>query len=117
MSIITSKQRKARTLIDPIVVLFFATLILLMFFAVFTGSLKYTVNSWLATFGDAPTKLSANSTPSFAADQRYWGSNCSHGWSSDAACDDIVLRSQSCAVSVNSAYCSAYESYMQDLTK
>ena len=117
MSIITSKQQKGRILIDPIVVLFFATLILLIFFAVFTGNLEYTVNSWLATFDDGPTNLSANSMPSFAADQQYWESNCSHGWSSDSTCDAIELRSQACVDSINSVYCSEYKSYLQNFAK
>jgi hypothetical protein len=117
MSIITSKQQKRHNLLDPIVVLFFATLILLMFFAVFTGNLENTWNSWLVTFDDAPTNLSANSTPSFAADQRYWESNCSHGWSSDSTCENIELRSQTCVNSINSVYCSEYESYLQNFAK
>jgi hypothetical protein len=113
MSIITSKRQKRHILVDPILVLFFATLILLMFFAVLTGNIENTLNSWLVTFDDASTNLSANSTPSFAADQRYWEANCSHGWTSGSACEDIALRSQSCVISVESAYCSAYKDYMK----
>jgi len=113
MSIITSKQQKRHILFDPIFVLFLATLILLMFFAAFTGNIEHTLNSWLVTFDDAPTNLSANSTPSFAADQRYWEANCNHSWTSGSACEDIALRSQSCVVSIESAYCSAYAEYMK----
>lgn len=117
MSIITSKQEKRHILVDPIFVLFLATVILLMFFAALTGSIEHTLDSWLLTFDDAPTNLSTNSTPSFAADQRYWESNCSHGWSSDSTCDDIELRSQGCVDGINSIYCSEYKSYLQNFAK
>ena len=51
---------------------------------------------------------------SFTSDQDYWNENCSYGWASDATCDAIVSRVQSCLVNKSSLYCSAYETYMRE---
>jgi len=112
MSIITSIHQKRNYLLDPILILFITTLILLTFFAVFTGNVEHILNSWWTAFDNAPTRVSVDQAPSFAADQAYWEANCSPGWASDAACEVIALRSQSCQASVDSAYCSAYDNYL-----
>ena len=113
MSIITSKQTKRQTVVDPILILFVSVLVVLLVFAftvanrdLFTSNVNQNTDS--ITVG-----LSLNSNVSFAADERYWDANCSTGWSSDAGCDAIVARTQACSVSVDSAYCSAYENYLQ----
>ena len=113
MSIFTSKQQKSRGLIDPIFILFFFALAFLMIFAVATGNLDDSLGNLLGSFGSGSTSLSLKSEPSFAADQQYWEANCSRGWSSDSMCEDIVLRSQSCSISTDSAYCSEYDKYLQ----
>lgn len=114
MSILTSKQQKSHVLIDPILILFFSALVLLTFFALFTGNVRDFVSDALGSIDKAPATLSINSQPSFAADQQYWEANCSRGWSSDSMCENIVLRSQSCSVSSESAYCSEYNRYLQE---
>jgi hypothetical protein len=113
MSIITSKQQKRHSLLDPIFYLFIATLILLIYFAALTGNIDYTLNTWWTAFEDTPTRVSVDRAPSFATDQAYWQANCSHRWTSDSACEAITLRSQSCKASVDSAYCSAYNNYLK----
>ena len=117
MTILSSKQRKRDGVIDPVFILLFGTLILLMFFAVFTGDVDVSVNNVLEYFGDIPTRMSLTSQPSFAVDQQYWEAYCSHGWSSDAICETIASRSQSCSISADSAYCSEYANYLQQYRK
>ena len=114
MSIITSNQPKRQTVVDPIFVLFISVLVVLLVFA-FTAANRNLIGNLLQTSVNAPAGLSIDSEVSFASDQRYWSEYCDSGWSSDSACDAIVARSQSCTASVDSAYCSAYESYLQEL--
>src|SRR5215208_4477359 len=106
MSILSSKQQKSHSLVDPTFILFFSALVLLMFFAVFTGDPSHPLRDLLGSLDKAPVGLSLQPDPSFAADQQYWDTNCSRGWSSDSMCEAIVLRSQSCSISLDSAYCS-----------
>ena len=113
MTTLSSKQHKRHGRIDPILIMFFCTLILLMFFAGFTGDISDSISDMLGSLGNTSTRLSLNTQPSFAADQQYWETNCSHGWSSDSMCETIVNRSQSCSISVDSAYCSEYATYLQ----
>lgn len=117
MSIITSNQQKRESILDPIFLLFISVLVVLLVFAVAAANRNYFVENVLQTYGSAPAGLSLNSEFSFAADQRYWSENCDSGWSSDSVCDAIVARTQSCTISVDSAYCSAYESYLQQFRK
>ena len=116
MSTISSKQAKRQALVDPMLVL--AILVLILAFLVltpFSDNLYNSTGSVLGSFGGDSASLSSNSTVSFASDQKYWDANCAHGWSVDAMCETIVARSQSCLVSVNSAYCSQYENYLDRL--
>jgi hypothetical protein len=115
MSIITSNQPKKQTLVDPIFILFFSVLLVLLVFAISAANGNYLVEKLLQTNDNAPAGLSLNSTVSFASDKLYWSEYCDSGWSADAACDAIVARTQACSTSVDSAYCSAYESYLQEL--
>jgi len=114
MSTISSKQEKSHGLVDPIYVLVFLVLILaLLVLGPLTGNINNSFSGALGTLGKSPAGVSARAEVSFTSDQRYWDANCSHGWSSDSSCDNIVLRSQSCVAEVASAYCSAYADYLQ----
>jgi len=114
MSLITSNQQKRQSSVDPIFILFFSVLLVLLVFAISAANGNYFVEKLLQTNDSAPAGLTLNSQVSFATDQRYWSENCDSGWSSDSACDAIVARTQACSASVDSAYCSAYESYLQE---
>ena len=116
MSIITSNQPKRESIVDPIFFLFISVLVVLLVFAVAAAN-RNLIGNLLQTSDNAPAGLSLNAEVSFAADQRYWSENCDSGWSSDSACDAIVARAQSCTASVDSAYCSAYENYLQEFSK
>ena len=116
MSIITSNQTKRQTVVDPIFVLFVSVLVVLLVFA-FTAANRNLIGNLLQTSVNPPAGLSLNSEVSFASDQRYWSEYCDSGWSSDSVCDAIVARAQSCTASVESAYCSAYENYLQEFSK
>lgn len=76
------------------------------------SSFSGTVSAWTDTSPDATLTLGRG--PVFAADQRYWDANCAHGWHGDAGCAEITQRVQSCRISLASAYCSAYDRYMQE---
>jgi hypothetical protein len=115
MSIITSSQQKRQSFVDPIFILFFSVLVVLLVFAVFAANRNYIIENVLQTYDSGSAGLSLNGEVSFASDQRYWSTYCDSGWSSDSGCDAIVARAQSCTTSVDSAYCSAYESYLQQL--
>jgi hypothetical protein len=113
MTILSSKQQKRHGLIDPMLIMFFCTLALLMFFAAFTGDVSDSISDVLGSLGSGSTHLSASGQSSFAVDRQYWETHCSHGWSADGMCKTIASRSQSCSISVDSAYCSEYATYMQ----
>ena len=112
MSITSSKQPKKHAVLDFLLV--FLTLILVL--AALTPSNSKLYNSILTSLGTLDlinASQSAGGISSFASDLQYWNANCNHGWSSDSMCDEIVARSQSCAISTDSVYCSEYESYLQ----
>ena len=111
MSIISSKPQAHRTLIDPILVLFLFNIVLLMFFALSTGSPD--LDGLFGSSVNRSPELSLSSEPSLAADQQYWAANCTDEWSADSLCETITLRTQSCSISVDSAYCSQYDAYLQ----
>jgi hypothetical protein len=114
MSITSSKQTKKHVEVDPVIVLLFLVLVLaLLVFAPPTGSMATSFRSPFASLGNPSTNLSAVSEASFASDLKYWDTHCTHGWSSDAVCDAIVARSQSCTISMASVYCSQYENYLK----
>lgn len=113
MSIITSNQPKRQTVVDPILILFLSVVVVLLVFAFTMANRDFFTGNIAQTYDAAPAGLSLNSVVSFEVDERYWDANCSTGWSSDTICDAIVARTQSCTTSVDSAYCSAYESYLQ----
>jgi len=117
MSTISPKQTKSQGIIDPIFIL--AVLVVILTFVVFAPANKLynSVESTLGSFGNTSAGLTTNFVVSFSSDLEYWESNCSRGWSSDATCDLIVQRTQSCTYSVDSTYCSAYEKYLHKVSK
>ena len=114
MSIITSNQQKRQTTLDPIVILFVSVLLVLLVFAISAANGNFLVEKVFQFRHGATAELSLNNQVSFAADQLYWSEYCESGWSADATCDAIVARAESCSISAESAYCSAYEDYLQE---
>jgi len=117
MSIISSNQQKRHTTIDPILILFSSVLLVLLVFAISAGHGNYFLEKVLQPRNSVPAGISVNSQVSFAADKLYWSEYCESGWSTDAICDAIVARAQACSISAESAYCSAYESYLQEFNR
>ena len=114
MSTISSKQEKRHALVDPMYVLVFLVLVLaLLLVGPFAGNASNSISSALGALSGAPSGLSVDANVSFSADQQYWDANCTRGWSSDATCESIVKRVQSCSISTASAYCSEYDLYLQ----
>ena len=114
MSIITSNESKSQSMVDPIFILFISVLVVLLIFAASAAN-RNLIGSMLQSYDNVPAGLALNSEVSFASDQRYWAEYCDSGWSSNAVCDAIVARAQSCTASIDSSYCSAYEKYLQEL--
>ncbi len=112
MSIISSKQSKKHSLGDWLLAFLALTLVLLMLVPS-AGNVYNPIRIAPGTLNSMRADMPINRNVSFAADQQYWDANCNYGWSSDAGCDSIVARSQSCSISIASTYCSEYESYLQ----
>jgi len=118
MATFSSKQAKRQGLADPIFVLASTMLIgVLVVFGTLSGNMYSSVRSALGTDGSAAGPVFISKGASFVSDAQYWDANCSHGWNSDSACDTIVSRTQSCAISTASAYCSQYDTYLQQFRK
>jgi hypothetical protein len=116
MSTITSKHTKRQGSVNPNVILGLLVLILaLVVFTPLTGNLYSPLSTALGS-ADRAQIISSNANYSFSADQQYWNTNCSHGWSSNSTCDEIVTRSQACSISADSAYCSEYDSYLKQFS-
>jgi hypothetical protein len=114
MATISSNQEKKQALVNPLYVLVFLVLLLaLLLIGPLSGRTSSSINGILGALGGAPAGLSTSSDVTFASDQQYWDTNCSHGWSSDSTCETIVQRVQSCSVSTGSVYCSEYDHYLQ----
>jgi len=115
MSTISSKQAKKQGLVDPVYVLGFLVVFLaLLLYGPITDTAYSSISSSLGTLGvAAPAGEVASSVITFGSDQQYWDANCSHGWSSDSTCEDIVQRVQTCSLSNTSGYCSEYDLYLQ----
>jgi hypothetical protein len=114
MATISSNQEKGHALVNPIYVLIFLVLILaLVLLGPLSGNTYNSINSALGNLGSTFAGVSAGGIVSFTSDQQYWNANCSHGWSSDSTCENIVQRSQSCVANVTSPYCSEYDAYLQ----
>ena len=113
MATFSSKQEKKQGISNQMAVLLAVALIsVFVIFGPLNTTLYNSIDSLLASF-DGPDGVSVSTDASFTSDQNYWSDNCSHGWSSDATCDAIVSRVQSCQVGLASAYCTSNESYIQ----
>ncbi len=112
MSTISSKQIKKHGLTDFVFV-FLAVIIVLLVLLSSNVNFYNSFNTALPGLGSTHAGISTSRDVSFASDLRYWGANCSHGWSSDSTCDTIASKAQSCSVSADSVYCSEYDTYMQ----
>jgi len=115
MTTIPSKRYRNQSTTDPAAALCLALAIgILLIYGTRPGVSQ---SSFSRTLGNQSLVhgVSLSSEISFAADARYWGANCGHGWASDAACDAISARAQFCAVSVASGYCKEYDAYLQRL--
>src|SRR5262245_61667462 len=104
MSTLSSKPTKTLRPVDFLSILVFLGLIFTLLVIPFTGSNYSSLGTVLGTGHNPNASVSSSESYSFSADQQYWDANCSHGWSSNSACDDIVARSQSCSISFESAY-------------
>ena len=114
MATFPSKQKKRQDWVDPLLVLVsVAVLSMLIAFGPLNGNVDSSIGSALVAQGGAADNASSSVGVSFAADLQYWDAKCSHGWTSDATCDALVSRIQSCALGVGLAYCSEYDAYMQ----
>lgn len=116
MSTLSSKPTKRYSSVDPISVFVFLALILTLLVIPFTGNIYASFSRTLGNMDSTHANVSSTISYSFSADQQYWTANCSHGWSSNSTCDEIVTRSQACSISAESAYCSEYESYLQQVS-
>jgi len=114
MATFSSKHDKRQGLGDPISVLVSVVLVgALVILGPLNASLYNSINGVLGTMGSADG-VYTSADVSFASDEQYWDANCSHGWDSDSTCDNIILRVESCVVTIASPYCSNYENYMQE---
>jgi len=114
MSIVTSKPQK-RHVVDPIFILLFSALVILMIFALSTGNIDYLVENAVESLSSTSVRVSVVNEPSFVADQKYWDANCTRGWDSDSLCDTIAGRTQACELSADSAYCSEYKQSLKQI--
>ena len=118
MATYSSKQEKRQVFGNYIPVLITVLVIgTLVVLAPLNASFFSSLNGFLGTWNSADNVYTNAEVISFSADQTYWEANCDHGWTSDATCDGILARVESCAISVASPYCSSSESYMQEFLK
>ena len=116
MSTLSSKPTKTYKPVTFISVFVFLALILTLLVIPFTGNLYNSLSTALGPVNSTHASLSSDVNYSFSADQEYWSANCSHGWSSNSTCDEIVVRSQSCSISAESVYCSEYGNYLKQFS-
>lgn len=117
MATFPSKQEKKQGISNQMAVLLAVALIgTFVIFGPLNAAFYNSIESVLASF-DSPDGVSVSTDASFTSDQNYWSDNCIHGWSSDATCDAIVSRVQSCQVGLASTYCTSNESYIQQYFK
>jgi len=114
MATFPSKQKKRQDLVDPMLVFVsIALLSILIAFGPLNGNMYSSIPNAVVMDGGAADNASNSVGVSFASDLQYWDAKCSHGWTSDATCDALVSRIQSCALSVGLAYCSEYDAYIR----
>ena len=117
MSTLSSKPTKRYSPLELISLFVFVALIATLLAMPFTANLYNSMSTAPGTENRSHTGILTSASYSFSADQQYWNANCSHGWSSNATCEDIVARAQSCSISTDSAYCSEYENYLNQFAK
>ena len=116
MATYSSKQEKRQVFGNYVPMLVSVLLIgALVVLAPLNASFYSSLNGFLGTWNSADNVYTNAEAVSFSTDQTYWDANCDHGWTSDATCDGILSRVESCAISVVSPYCASYENYMQGL--
>ena len=106
MATYSSKQIKSQAIIDPILMLIWVSLIVIL---VASRPLQVNVDRSIRSI---QADRSTDTVVSFTTDKQYWEAHCSHGWNSDSTCESIVLRAQACYagfVEVSSAYCTEYK--------
>jgi hypothetical protein len=114
MATFPSKQKKRQDWVDPLLVLVsIALLSVLIAFGPLNGNMYSSIPNAPVMESGAAEHPSSSVGVSFASDIQYWDAKCSHGWTSDATCDALVSRIQSCALGVGLAYCSEYDAYIQ----
>ena len=115
MSTLSSKPVRTYIPVESISIVIFLVLVISVLFALIMGSSDSSLNN----FSDRPALLLSTSNIVFAGDLEYWNANCSHGWTagSDSTCSEIVARTQSCANSVDSAYCAEYAHYLRGVVE
>ena len=116
MSTIASKPTKRYNPVNLISVFVFLALLITLIVMPFTANIYNSFSTALGTVDSTHANISTNVNYSFSTDQQYWETNCSHGWSSNSTCDDIVSRAQSCSISVESLYCSEYDNYLKQFS-
>jgi hypothetical protein len=115
MATFSSKQEKKQGLGTSVSVLLSVALIgAFVVLGPLNASLSNSISGVLGTWSSADNVYNNAEVASFAVDQSYWDANCSYGWTSNATCDGIFSRVQSCVINVATPYCSSYENYMQD---
>lgn len=118
MATYSSKQEKRQIFGNYVPILISILLLaVLVILAPLNASFYSSLNGILGTWSSADNVYTNAEVVSFSADQTYWDTNCVRGWTSDATCDSILARVESCAISVASPYCSSYENYMQEFSK
>jgi len=109
MTTFSSKQKKRRGLVLASI----ALIGVLVAFVPLNGSMHSPILNALVMQGGVADNISTNDGVSFASDLQYWDAKCSHGWTEDSTCDALVSRTQSCVIGTGSAYCSEYDTYLQ----
>ena len=117
MSTLFSKPTKRYNPAQLISLFVFLALMVTLLVMPLTGNFSSSLSSALGGVNSTHIGISTNTAYSFSADQQYWNANCSHSSSSDSICDDIVSRSQSCSISIDSAYCTEYDQYLKQFAK
>ena len=113
MSIASSQSSKKYPFVDLLFAFFASTLVLLVLVPS-NGNMYNSIRTAPGILDSIRATIPISGDVSFTADQRYWNANCSQEWSSDAWCDTIVARTQTCSRSAASGYCSEYKSYLQE---
>jgi hypothetical protein len=119
MSTFSSKQENKQVPAEVLLmVAFIIAIVILVVPGVDARNLNTSIRSPLTALSPGwAGSLVPGGDVSFTSDEQYWSKNCSHGWTSDSTCNEIVSRVQICERIAGSAYCSEYEAYMQQFQR